>query len=298
MKYPLGGIIPPLTTPFDQNENFLPEKLKSNIRQLSRYDLSGFLVLGTNGESVMLDQKEKLEVIHAAREAIEPGKAMYAGTGCESVRETIALTREAARAGADAAVVLNPFYFKAQLDHEALKKHFWTVADAATIPVIIYNMPQNTGLDMTAETILEIAGHPNIIGLKDSGGDLGKMDAIIRQAKPGFRTLVGSAGFLLPALKLGAAGGVLALANIAPVICLKILKLFSDGNIDEAEILQKQILALNTAVTRGWGVPALKEAMDMLGLYGGPARLPLMKATPQIKENLLQLLKENNVQPV
>ncbi|HSV75615.1 MAG TPA: dihydrodipicolinate synthase family protein [Bacteroidales bacterium] len=298
MKYPLGGIIPPLTTPFDQNENFLPEKLKSNIRQLSRYDLSGFLVLGTNGESVMLDQKEKLEVIHAAREAIEPGKMMFAGTGCESVRETTVLTREAARAGADAAVVLNPFYFKAQLDHEALKKHFWTVADAATIPVIIYNMPQNTGLDMTAETILEIAGHPNIIGLKDSGGDLGKMDAIIRQAKPGFRTLVGSAGFLLPALKLGAAGGVLALANIAPVICLKILKLFSDGNIDEAEILQKQILALNTAVTRGWGVPALKEAMDMLGLYGGPARLPLMKATPQIKENLLQLLKENNVQPV
>jgi len=298
MKHPLGGIIPPLTTPFDKNENLLPEKLKSNIRQLSRYDLSGFLVLGTNGESVMLDQKEKLAVIHAAREAIEPGKLMFAGTGCESVRETIVLTCEAARAGADAAVVLNPFYFKAQLDQDALKKHFWTVADAATIPVIIYNMPQNTGLDMTASTILNIAGHPNIVGLKDSGGDMEKMDAIIRQAKPDFRTLAGSAGFLLPALKLGAAGGVLALANIAPGICLKILQLFLDGNLDEAEILQKRILDLNTAVTRGWGVPALKEAMDMLGLYGGPARLPLMKASPQIKEKLLQLLKENNAQPV
>jgi len=246
----------------------------------------------------MLDQKEKLAVIHAAREAIEPGKLMFAGTGCESVRETIVVTREAARAGADAAVVLNPFYFKAQLDHQALKKHFWTVADASTIPVIIYNMPQNTGLDMTAETILEIAGHPNIIGLKDSGGNLEKTDAIIRQAKPGFRTLAGSAGFLLPALKLGAAGGVLALANIAPKLCLKILQLYTEGNLEEAEILQKQIIALNAAVTRQWGVPALKEAMDHLGLYGGPARLPLMKATPQIKENLMQLLKENNVQPV
>jgi len=294
MKLSLSGIIPPLTTPFDEDENFVPEKLKSNIRQLSRYDLSGFLVLGTNGESVMLDQKEKIAVMHTAREAVEPGKLLLAGTGSESVRETIVLTREATHAGADAAVVLNPFYFKAQLDHEALKKHFWAVADAATIPVIMYNMPQNTGLDMPAGTILEIAGHPNIIGIKDSGGNLEKMEAIIKGAPPGFQVLAGSAGFLLPALGLGATGGVLALANIAPVVCLKIHEMYQMGNLELAGELQKRILDLNMAVTRGWGVAALKEAMDHLGLFGGAPRRPLQKLSQKTKEQVISLLEEVN----
>ncbi|MEE4177783.1 MAG: dihydrodipicolinate synthase family protein [Bacteroides sp.] len=288
----LHGIFPPLTTPFDKSENLRPDKLRQNIQKLSRYDLSGFLVLGSNGELVMLEHKEKLEVIYAAREVIAPDKLMLAGTGCESTRDTIQLTREAGKAGADAVLVLNPSYYKGQMDLEALVSHYAAVAEASTIPVIIYNMPSNSGLDMTAETILAIAAHPNIIGLKDSGGNLEKMEQIIHGAKPGFQVLAGSAGFLLPALKLGAVGGIAALANIAPAQCIEIYQLFGEGKMEEAQAFQEKIIALNLAVTRQWGVPALKEAMDHLGLYGGASRKPLLPLKKERREQLLQLMEE------
>lgn len=286
----LNGIFPPVTTPFDKSEEFKPDALLHNLHQLSRYPLSGFLVLGSNGESAMLSQKEKFAVMHTAREAVAPEKLLLAGTGCESTRETITLTKEAARAGADAAVVLNPSFYKAQMDRETLKAHFFAVADASTIPVIIYNMPQNTGIDMSAEVIIAMSGHANIIGLKDSGGDLEKMRNIIAHCNPGFQVLAGSAGFLLPALQIGAIGGVLALANIAPAVCLKIVELFLENKQDEATALQRSIVELNAAVTRQWGVPALKAALDHIGMYGGITRKPLLKVSEENRERVLNLL--------
>lgn len=286
----LNGIFPPVTTPFDKSEEFKPDALLHNLHQLSRYPLSGFLVLGSNGESAMLSQKEKFAVMHTAREAVAPEKLLLAGTGCESTRETITLTKEAARAGADAAVVLNPSFYKSQMDQATLKAHFFAVADASTIPVIIYNMPQNTGIDMSAEVIIAISGHPNIIGLKDSGGDLEKMRNIIAHCNPDFQVLAGSAGFLLPALQLGAIGGVLALANIAPAVCLKIVELFLENKQDEATELQRSIVELNAAVTRQWGVPALKAALDHIGMYGGITRKPLLKVSEENRERVLNLL--------
>ncbi len=291
----LSGIFPPLTTTFDKEENLRTDKIRFNIQRLSRHDLSGFLILGSNGELVMLSHNEKVEAFHAAREAIEPGRLMLAGTGCESTRETIALTREAAKAEADAALVLNPFYYKGQLTHETLVKHFFAVAEASSIPVIIYNMPSNSGLDMGAETILAISEHPNIIGLKDSGGNLEKMEQVIRNAKPGFQVLAGSAGFLLAALKLGAVGGILALANIAPAQCIDIYRLYNEGQLEEAEVLQQKIIELNITVTRKWGVPALKEAMQHCGLYGGPSRKPLLPLTNEQKEIVFELMKDNQL---
>ena len=291
----LSGIFPPLPTSFDNDENLRPDKIKFNIQRLSRHDLSGFLILGSNGELNMLDHKERVEALHVAREAIEPGKLMLAGTGCESTRETILLTREAAKAGADATLVLNPFFYKGQMTHDALVKHFFEVAEAATIPVVIYNMPSNTGLDMSSETILAISQHPNIIGLKDSGGNLVKMGQIISQAKEGFQVLAGSAGFLLPALAMGAVGGILALANIAPEQCISIYKAFTEGRLEEAREIQQKVIPLNAAVTRLWGVPALKEAMQHCGMYGGPARKPLQPLTREQKEKIFQLMKDNRL---
>jgi 4-hydroxy-2-oxoglutarate aldolase len=291
----LSGIFPPLTTTFDKEENLRTDKIKFNIQRLSRHGLSGFLILGSNGELVMLSHKEKVEAFHAAREAIEPGKLMLAGTGCESTRETITLTREAAKAEADAALVLNPFYYKGQMSHDAMVNHYFAVAEAATIPVVVYNMPSNTGLDMSAETILAISKHPNIIGLKDSGGNLEKMGEVIRNAKTGFQVLAGSAGFLFPALKLGAVGGILALANIAPAQCIDIYRLYNEGQLEEAEMLQQKIIELNITVTRQWGVPALKEAMQHCGLYGGPARKPLLPLTTDQKEKIFELMKDNQL---
>lgn len=292
------GIFPPLPTSFDDNETLSPEKIQYNITALSQYPLAGFLILGSNGELVMLSEKEKTETYHAARQAIPAGKLMLAGTGGQSTRETILLTREASRAGADAALVLHPFYYKGLMDKEALVAHYHAVAESSEIPVLIYNMPANSGMDLGADIILEISTHPNIIGLKDSGGNLAKMGQVIGQSKPGFQVLAGSAGFLLPALSLGAVGGILALANIAPEACINIYNNFQQGDLEIAKKLQHQIIPPNTAVTRQWGVPALKAAMDHLGLYGGPARQPIQPMKPEIKNKLFKILQQAGIQPI
>ncbi|MFO8236210.1 MAG: dihydrodipicolinate synthase family protein [Bacteroidales bacterium] len=291
----LNGIYPPLPTSFDFNENLAPDKMKENIRKLSEYDLAGFLVLGSNGELVNLSDKEKEKVYEEAREAIPEDKTMLAGTGCQSTRHTIELTKKAALAGADAVLVLNPSYYKGLMTREALKTHYFAIADASPVPVIVYNMPANSGLDMDAETITEISAHENITGLKDSGGNITKMGEIRRKAGPEFKILAGSAGFLLPALSIGAIGGILALANIAPAQCLHVYQSFLKRKTEEAREQQLKIIELNNAVTRKWGVPALKETMDQLGLYGGPSRKPLLPVTGEIKKQLNKLLEENNI---
>ncbi|TVR42715.1 MAG: dihydrodipicolinate synthase family protein [Bacteroidia bacterium] len=287
MKKEIKGIIPPLTTPFGENEALDTDNLQANIRKLCEFPLAGFLVLGSNGELVMLSESECTQVLHAARAAIPKDRIMLAGTGCQSTGATIALTQQAARAGADAALVLNPSYYKGQMSKDVLVSHYHRVADASQIPVLIYNMPSNTGLDMTADTILEIASHPNIIGLKDSGGNLAKMGNITGAAGKDFRVLAGSAGFLLPALSIGASGGILALANIAPEQCCAIYDGFFTGKLEDAKAMQQRMIRANALVTRQWGVPALKAAMDMLGFYGGPCRKPL-QAISQKEENILK----------
>jgi 4-hydroxy-2-oxoglutarate aldolase len=286
----LNGIFPPLPTSFNSDESVSEKSIQQNIKFLNSFDLRGYLVLGSNGELVMLSHQEKIRVILAAREVIPSEKLLLAGTGCESTRETILLTKEAAREGADAVLVLNPSYYKGQMTQAALVDHYHAVADASDVPVIIYNMPANTGIDMTAADILSIADHPNIIGLKDSGGNVAKMADINYKAPGGFQVLAGSAGFLLPALSVGAVGGVLALANIAPGHCLDIYNAFSDGNMNNARDLQQKIIGLNAAVTRNGGVPALKAAMDHLGMYGGPCRKPLQPISEDVKKKLMELL--------
>jgi 4-hydroxy-2-oxoglutarate aldolase len=291
----LKGIFPPLPTSFDKNEELAPEKIAYNISRLSKFKLAGFLILGSNGELVMLNHEEKVRAYNAAREAIGDGKIMLAGTGAESTRETIRLTKAAGTSGADAVLVLNPFYYKGLMTGEVLKAHYHAVADASTVPVIIYNMPGNSGLDMTAEHLIMIADHPNIIGMKDSGGNIVKMGEILRQTKPGFQILAGSAGFLLPALAMGAIGGILALANIAPAQCIAIHESFFKGDIESARKIQHEMIPPNIAVTSKWGVPALKAAMDHLGLYGGPGRKPIQPIKPEVMEQLIDLLKKHNI---
>jgi 4-hydroxy-2-oxoglutarate aldolase len=292
---PLTGIFPPLPTSFDDKGDISVDRIVFNISKLKQYGLAGFLILGSNGELVMLSREEKARVYNAAREAIGTEKVMLAGTGAESTRETILLTREAAKAGADAVLVLNPSYYKGLMNIDALRAHYHAVADASPVPVLIYNMPANSGIDMTADQIISIAEHENIQGLKDSGGNIVKMGDIIRQAKAGFQVLAGSAGFLLPALAVGAVGGILALANIAPKQCISIAEAFERGDMTEARRLQYEMIPVNTAVTARWGVPALKAAMDQIGLYGGPSRSPIQPLKPEIREQLTVLLKKHEI---
>jgi 4-hydroxy-2-oxoglutarate aldolase len=291
----LKGIFPPLPTSFDNSEELNPDKIAFNIGRLSRFNLAGFLILGSNGEMVMLSHDEKVRAYNAARAAIPNNKIMLAGTGTESTRETILLSKEAAKAGADAVLVLNPCYYKGLMTTETLKTHYQAVADASPVPVIIYNMPANTGIDMTADQIVAISAHDNIIGMKDSGGNVVKMGDILSQVKPGFQILAGSAGFLLPALAMGAVGAIMALANIAPAQCIGIHEAFLRGDISAARAIQHEMIPVNTAVTSRWGVPALKAAMDHLGLYGGPARKPLQPLKPEIREQLFEILSLHKI---
>ncbi len=288
----LRGIFPPLPTSFDSNENLLPEMIRFNIEKLSQYDLSGFLILGSNGEQVMLSESEKLEAIAAAREALPEGRILLAGTGCQSTRETIALSRAAAAEGAHAVLVINPSYYKGNMNHDELVRHYYDVADASPVPVLVYNMPANSGIDMTARMIIAMAEHPNIIGLKESGGNVVKMGEVLGSVKPEFRVLAGGAGFLLPALAMGACGGILASANIAPAHCLGIFSAFAAGDTDRARKLQHTIIPLNAAVTARWGVPALKAAMDHLGLYGGHLRRPLLPPGEEVIEQLIGMMDD------
>ncbi len=286
----LKGIFPPLPTSFKENEDLFPEKIRENIEGLMKTDLAGVLVLGSNGELVMLTEKEKESVFAIAREVIPDSKIMIAGTGGQSTLETIRLTKIASNHGADAALILNPFYYKGLMTEDVLVKHYHEVAGVSEIPVIIYNMPANTGMDMSAETIIRIAEHENIVGLKDSGGNIAKMGEIILKTDDDFQVLSGSAGFLLPALSVGAVGGILALANIAPQICLDIINAFRKGDLESARQTQLSIISLNTMVTRQWGIPALKAAMDYIGLYGGAVRKPLLPLGETMKTELVGLL--------
>jgi 4-hydroxy-2-oxoglutarate aldolase len=262
---------------------------------LTKFPLRGFVALGSNGEFVLLSEKEKLLVIEQARAAVPTDRLLIAGTGCESTLATIALTKEAARLGADAALVVTPSYYRGRMTAAALTKHYLAVAEAAPIPVVLYNMPANTGVDLTPEVVLAVAAHPNVAGIKDSGGNVVAMAEVCQAAPPGFQLLAGSGGFFLAALSVGAVGGIMALANIAPGECHALWQHFRRGELAAAQALQLRLVRVNTAVTKLWGVAALKRAMDMLGLYGGPVRAPLLPLNEDQTTLLRTLLEDSGL---
>ena len=291
----LEGIFPPIPTPFDADGEIDIAAFTENLSWWNRFDLSGVVVLGSNGEAVLLDESETLRLIEAARTGVPEDRSLIVGTGSQSTRTTISLTQAAADAGADYALVLPPSYYRGQMTADVLERHFRAVADASPIPVVLYNMPACTGIDLSAELIVALAGHANITGLKDSGGDVAKLGRIHGELGERFRILAGSAGCLLPALSVGAVGGVLALANIAPRQCVEILRLASVRDFDAATELQVRMIPPNTAVTRRWGVPGLKAAMEMLGLRGGPVRPPLMPLGAENRDGLRSILIEARI---
>jgi 4-hydroxy-2-oxoglutarate aldolase len=291
----LEGIYPPIPTPFDDKGKVALAALADNLARWNEYGLRGCVVLGSNGEAVYLTEEEKLQVLETARAAIPSDKLLIAGTGYEATCMTSELTRRAAALGADAALVITPDYYTGRMTPEALVHHFHSVADDSPIPILVYNMPANTGIDLSPKTVAAMAEHPNIIGMKESSGNVVKMGAVRALAGPEFQVLAGSASFLLPGLSVGAVGGVNALANIAPDKCLMLRQLFLDGKWEQARDLQASLIAPNTAITAGWGVPALKVALDMLGWYGGPVRSPLLPLAESLRGELRGILIEADI---
>jgi 4-hydroxy-2-oxoglutarate aldolase len=287
------GIYPPLPTFFDEREELDLATFRQHILRLSETGIAGYVVMGTNGEAVHLTSTERAQVIETAREAAGDDALIFAGCGDQSTRMTLAHCQQAARSGATFALVLPPSYFKSRMDARALITHYRTVADSSPLPVVIYNMPASAaGLDLDAATICTLAEHPNIIGVKDSAGNIAKLAQIVAYVgNAGFRVFAGSAGYLLPALAVGAAGAVAALANIFPREVCRVQELFNAGQLEEARVLQARLVPANTAVTATYSVPGLKAALELTAGYGGRPRLPLLPLTDQERSKLAQLVQ-------
>jgi 4-hydroxy-2-oxoglutarate aldolase len=285
----LKGIIAPIPTSFDESEELALDHLGENIARWSQTRLAGFAVLGSTGEFVYLTPEEKKAVLGRARDGIPADKLMLAGTGCESTRETLALTRWAGEAGADFAMVVTPAYYKRAMKPDILRAHYLEVADHSPIPIVLYNVPIFTMLNMGADLAVELASHPNIVGMKDSAGDILQVQEICRLAPPDFSVLTGAGSLLLAALTVGARGAILAVANVAYDLSIDLLEAFEHGDLARARKLQHRLVPINKAVTTDYGIAGLKSLLDQLGFYGGPPRTPLRRPQPDVQQKLIEI---------
>jgi 4-hydroxy-2-oxoglutarate aldolase len=285
----LRGVVPPLATPFLSDGELDLPAFESNLEALSEAGLSGFLVLGSNGEAASLDREEKVRLVRAARR--RAGRSfLLVGTGMESTRATIDLTRCVADLGADAVLVLTPHYYRARMSEEALGRHFEAVAEASPVPVYLYSVPAFTGLSWPPGLAASLSVHPRVAGIKESSGDVGLLGRIVSSVPPSFEVACGNAPVFYPALCAGACGGVLAVANCAPRAVVALLRAFEAGDHARARHLQQALTPLAAAVTSGHGVAGLKAALDLAGLRGGSVRAPLLPVPPSVKDELRQLL--------
>jgi 4-hydroxy-2-oxoglutarate aldolase len=287
----LSGVMPPISTPFRDGKLAL-DKLRKNFQKWNRTALSGYLVLGSNGEAVYLSEREKIKVVEVSRESIPASKIMLVGTGMESTQETIRFTNQVAKKGADCALVVTPSYFKGSMKPQILYDHFIAVADSSRTGILLYNVPQFTGINLEPEWVAKLSQHPNIIGIKDSSGNIGQLSEIISLSQKGFAIFVGSAPVFFPALCVGAVGGILAVANVVPQECVQLQNLFRVRKFDEARALQNRLTPLAKAVTTKYGIGGLKLAMDLAGFFGGNPRSPLKRPDRKVEEDLKRLLAQ------
>jgi 4-hydroxy-2-oxoglutarate aldolase len=275
----LEGVFPPMATPFD-NGRIDTAAVRSNIGMWVRAGVRGVVALGSNGEAPLLTEEESDGVIGAARESVPSARVLIAGTGRESTPATIDASRRAASLGADAVLVRTPSYYKGRMTHDAFVRHYTAIADASAVPVILYNYPAVTGVNLTPETVAQLALHPNIVGIKETGSDAAQMAAFVDLAPPSFAVIAGSAPTVYASLCLGARGAILAAACVVPEMCVQLFEYARAGRHEDARRLQAQLTPLAKLVTTGFGVAGLKAAMDLAGFTGGDPRPPLAPAPP------------------
>lgn len=284
------GIFTPLTTPFEK-ESISPEKLRENIEKYNEFGLSGYLILGSTGESVFLSDRESEELVKTTKKAVSE-RLIIVGTAKESTLLTLEFTNRMADLGADAALIRTPSYIKSLMDEDALRTHYKTIADKSKIPVIIYHIPRSTGLSISSKLIAELSLHPQIAGIKDSSGNVAFLGETLPQLHPEFDYLLGAASVFLPGLILGASGGIITLSSIVPSLCLKLYSLYQEHNWEEAAKLQLQLIPLNKAIIETYGIPATKYALDILGYNGGPCRSPLPSLKKEGKQDIEAILQK------
>jgi 4-hydroxy-2-oxoglutarate aldolase len=276
----LGGVHAPVPTAFDDCGEVDLVRMRAALAWWLSHPLAGIVVLGSSGEAPLVDEDDSDRVIAAARELVPRGRLLVAGCGRESTRATMGAARRAAGLGVDAVLVRAPGFFKAQMTSEALVRHYTAVADASPVPVLLYNFPAVTGVDLTAAAVARLATHPNVVGIKESSGDAARVAELVALATPAFRVLVGSGATFHDALVAGASGGILAVACVIPGICARLFDLACHGRHDEARVLQETIVPLARLVGSVHGVPGLKAALRLVGCDVGPPRAPLLPLAP------------------
>jgi 4-hydroxy-2-oxoglutarate aldolase len=290
----LRGIICPVVTPFNRGGHVDEGFFRENLSRLSGIGLAGILVAGSTGEGPYLTERERLRLVEIARQVVKAPEIVLAGTGLESTRATLNLSREAVARGADALLVLTPNYYKPRMDSRALRAHYRAVGGGVKRPVLIYSIPQFTGLEVPPATIAQLSHLPNVVGLKESSGKLEFVRAVLRSVRPGFRVLVGAVSILYDALRAGAVGAVLGQANFVPTLCVGLYEAFLHRRAKEARDLQQRLLPLAQKIAFPYGVAGIKAALDLCGGHGGIPRLPLLPPSRQAKANIADALYEAN----
>lgn len=292
MPINLNGILLPVTTPFLETEDLDAEGFTANLLKWNDTGVSGYVVLGSTGERVNLDEREYVQVIETARRAVPTTMTLIAGAGQQSTRATISEIEIAARAGAEAVLVITPHYYRSAITQDALVNHYTAVADSASIPIILYSMPDLTGITIEPETAARLSDHPNIIGLKDSAGVIASLKETVGLVPDDFAVMIGNGTVLCEALQAGACGGILAVGCVVPQLCLEIYRAINNGDINRAQSLQKDLTPIARAVTRTYGIGGLKQAMEMVGFVGGAVRHPLQRPDESGASDIAKLLDE------
>jgi 4-hydroxy-2-oxoglutarate aldolase len=287
----VSGIFPALTTPFSSDGSVSIADLKHNIQMYNRVGLAGYVLMGSTGESVLLSKSEMEAVLVAVKETASRDKKLIAGTGAESTAETIERTKRAAELGYDAALVKTPYYYKPVYKPEVYIAHYRRVADASPIPVLLYSVPQFTGVALEPPEVVALATHPNIVGIKESSGNVQRVAEIIAGAPSDFQMLVGSAATVYPSLTIGARGAILALGSALPDKCVELYELVRQGQHAKARELQEVILRASKLVVSECGIAGVKYVMDQRGYRGGLPRLPLLPLKDEQKKRVNTLLE-------
>jgi 4-hydroxy-tetrahydrodipicolinate synthase len=290
MALNLAGLLLPITTPFTPDEEVDEAGLSANIQKWNRSGITGYVVLGSTGERVNLDEREYLRVIEIARAATPAHLNFIVGAGQQSTRSTIAEIKRAAQAGAEAVLVITPNYYRAAITQDALVKHYTAVADASPLPIILYSMPDLTGITIAPETAGRLSAHQNIIGMKDSSNNVAGFRETLQQVRSDFAMLIGNGTVFSQTLQAGARGGILAVGCAVPELCLEIYRAVRAGETDKAEGLQSTLAPLAIALTKSYGIGGLKVAMEMTGYAGGAVRAPLRRPGAEACAEIAQLL--------
>jgi 4-hydroxy-2-oxoglutarate aldolase len=292
MKKSLHGIIAPISTPFIDGE-VAYDQLKHNVRRYAETKLSGLFVLGSNGENLALDDMEKVKVFETIIESRSPEQTVIAGTSFESTQLAIHFARVLVEKGADYISVLTPSYYKKALSDEAQIGHFQKIADTITVPIVIYNVPGHTGVTLSHKVVESLSQHPNIAAMKD--GAPGMFPHYLQYASDNFSIISGTIDSLIPAMMIGAVGGVVSLANPFPEVCCRLYELYMNGEITQAKELYRRLLRLNRSIAGTYAVAGVKAAMELNGFFGGDPRMPLLPLNPAQRKNLSLVVEESGI---